>query len=172
MPHLPLYALFKIVLWWQRGRHFCLFENCLLKNLLLVRVSSTFLHLQTSYALQFSSASPLAMQKVRVAALRGLVCPPSSATARAVGFDASSRSSSWRRRAHLASRSSSPSEVRSLLINFYTVGQRIVSLHKENHTCLIKHPDFGPILPLQIRPRDPFGRPHLGPFSARPFPNN
>ena len=107
------------------------------------------------------------MKKVRVAMLRCLVCPPSAATARAVGFDASSRSSTWRRRAHLASRSSSPSEATSLLINFYTFGPRIVSLRKENSTCLIKHPDFGPILFLQIRSRDPFGRLHLGSSSPR-----
>ena len=147
MPHLPVYALCKIVLWWQWGRHFCSFENCLLKNLLLVRVSSTFLHLQTSYALQFSSASPLAMQKVRVPALRGLVCPPSAGAAPAVALDASSRSSFWRPRAPLASGPSSSSEITSLLINFYPFGTRIVSLYKENSTFLIKYPDFGPKIP-------------------------
>ena len=92
MRHLPVYALCKIVLWWQWGRHFCFFENCLFKNLLLVRVSSIFLYLQISYALQISSDNPLAMQKVRVPAFWGLVCLPSAGAARAVGFDASSRS--------------------------------------------------------------------------------
>ena len=133
MLHLPVYALCKIVLWWQWGRHFCLFENCLLKNPLLVRVSSIFLHLQTSYALQFSSASPLAMQKVRVLALRGLVCPPSAGAAPAVALDASSRSSFWRPRAPLASGPSSSSEITSLLINFYPFGTRILSFSKEKY---------------------------------------
>ena len=58
------------------------------------------------------------------------------------------------------------------MINVYTFGPRIASLHSENHIRLAKHPDFGPILFFQIRPRDPFGRPHLGPFSPRPLQTN
>ena len=135
-----------------------------------MRVSSTFLHLQTSYALQFSSASPLAMQKVRVPALRGLVCPPSAGAARAVGLDASSRSSFWRRRAPLASGPSSSSETTSLLINFYPFGTRILSFYKENYTCLIKYPDFGPKIPLQNPSREPFRRALFGSFSPPVLP--
>ena len=124
--------------WWQRGRHFCLFENCLLENLLLVRVSLTFLHFKTSYALQFSSASPLAKKKVRVAALWGLVGPPSGDGALAVALDASSRSSFWRPRAPLASGPSSSSEITSLLINFYPFGTRIFPFSKEKYNFLKK----------------------------------
>ena len=162
MPHLPLYALFKLVFWWQRGRHFCLFENCLLKNLLLVRVSCTFLHLQTSYALQFPSASPLAMKKVRVAALWGLVGPPSAGAAPAVALDASSRSSFWRPRAPLASGPSSSSEITSFLINFYPFGTRIFSFYKEKYIFLIKYLDFGRKTPPQNPSREPFRRALFG----------
>ena len=172
MPHLPVYALFKIVLWWQRGRHFCLFENCLLKNLLLVRVSSTFLHLQTSYALQFSSASPLAKKKVRVAALWGLVGPPSGGGAPGVALDASSRSSFWRPRAPLASGPSSSSEITSLLINFYPFGTRIFPFSKEKYTFLTKSSDFGPKIPLQNPLREPFRRPLFGSFWPPVLPKN
>ena len=98
------------------------------------------------------------MQKVRVAALRRLVCTPSAATARAVGLDASSRTSFWRRSAPLAPGPSSSSETTSLLINFYPFGTRIFSLHKEKYTFLIKYPDFGPKIPLQNPSREPFRR--------------
>ena len=129
-----------------------------------MRVSSTFLHLQTSYALQFSSASPLAKKKVRVAALWGLVGPPSGDGAPAVALDASSRSSFWRPRAPLASGPSSSSEITSLLINFYPFGTRIFPFSKEKYTFLTKSSDFGPKIPLQNPLREPFRRPLFGSF--------
>ena len=110
------------------------------------------------------------MQKVRVPALRGLVCPPSAGAARAVGLDASSRSSFWRRRAPLASGPSSSSETTSLLINFYPFGTRILSFYKENYTFLIKYPDFGPKIPLQNPSREPFRRALFGSFSPPVLP--
>ena len=160
------------MLWWQWGRHFCPFENCHLKNLLLVRVSSTFLHLQTSSALQFSSASPLAMQKVRVPVLWGLVCPPSARGAPAVALDASSRSSFWRPRAPLASGPSSSSAITSLLINFYPFGTRIFPFSNGKYTFLTKPSDFGPKIPLQNPLREPFRWPLFGSFWPPVPPKN
>ena len=130
------------------------------------------MHLQTSYALQFSSASPLAKKKVRVAALWGLVGPPSGDGAPAVALDASSRSSFWRPRAPLASGPSSSSEITSLLINFYPFGTRIFSFSKEKYTFLTKSSDFGPKIPLQNPLREPFRRPLFGSFWPPVLPKN
>ena len=137
-----------------------------------MRVSSTFLHLQTSYALQFSSASPFAKKKVRVPALWGLVCPPLAGAAPAVALDASSRSSFWRPRAPLASGPSSSSEITSLLINFYPFGTRIFSFSKEKYTFLTKSCDFGPKITLQNPLREPFRRPLFGSFWPPVLPKN
>jgi len=165
---------------------------CPLQNNALVAVGATFLllwklpsskcapgeglkyifALALTYALQFSSVSPLAMQKVRAAALRGLVCPLPAATAPAVGLDASSRSSFWRPRAPLASGPSSSSEITSLLINFYPFGTRIFSFSKEKYTFLTKSSDFGPKIPLQNPLREPFRRPLFGSFWPPVLPKN
>ena len=137
-----------------------------------MRVSLTFLHFKTSYALQFSSASPLAKKKVRVAALWGLVGPPSGDGALAVALDASSRSSIWRPWAPLASGPSSSSEITSLLINFYPFGTRIFPFSKEKYTFLTKSSDFGPKIPLQNPLREPFRRPLFGSFWPPVLPKN
>ena len=137
-----------------------------------MRVSSTFLHLQTSYALQFSSASPLAKKKVRVAALWGLVGPPSGDGAPGDALDASSRSSFCRPRAPLASGPSSSSEITSLLINFYPFGTRIFPFSKEKYTFLTKSSDFGPKIPLQNPLREPFRRALFGSFWPPVPPKN
>ena len=137
-----------------------------------MRVSSTFLHLQTSYALQFSSASPLATKKVRVAALWGLVGPPSGGGAPGVALDASSRSSFWRPRAPLASGPSSSSEITSLLINFYPFGTRIFAFSTEKYTFLTKSSDFGPKIPLQNPLWEPFRRHLFGSFWPPVLPTN
>ena len=112
------------------------------------------------------------MQKVRVPALRGLVCPPSAGAAPAVALDASSRSSFWRPRAPLASGPSSSSEITSLLINFYPFGTRIFSFSKEKYTFLTKTCDFGPKIPLQNPLREPFRRPLFGSFWPPVLPKN
>ena len=112
------------------------------------------------------------MQKVRVAALRGLVCPPSAEAARAVGLDASSRSSFWRRSAPLASGSSSSSETTSLLINFHPFGTRIFSVSKEKYTFLTNSLDFGPKVLLQNLLREPFRRPLFASFWPPVLPKN
>ena len=96
--------------------------------------------------------------------------PPSAATARALGLDASSRSSFWRRRAALASGPSSSCETTSLLINFHPFGTRILSFYKENCTFLIKHPDFGPKIPLLNPSREPFRRALFNSFSPPVLP--
>ena len=112
------------------------------------------------------------MQKVRVPALWGLVCPPSAGAAPAVALDASSRSSFWRPRAPLASGPSSSSEITSLLINFYPFGTRIFSFSKEKYIFLTKSSDFGPKIPLQNPLREPFRRPLFGSFWPPVPPKN
>ena len=103
---------------------------------------------------------------MRVAALWGLVGPPSGGGAPGVALDASSRSSFWRPRAPLASGPSSSSEITSLLINFYPFGTRIFSFSREKYTFLTKSSDFGPKIPLQNPLREPFRRPLFGSFRS------